>query len=107
MSGWIASIGSWWIDFLLLSTGLLLVILLSRRFVRQPVRRITMAVAALSGVVVLAVMCMLPGWQRVEIPVLFRSCPDTGSGGVPGDPGSGSFVKALLMPSVYHIHLDD
>ena len=67
MNPWTAEVGLWLVDFYLLSTLLLLVLLAGISFVRQPVRRLVTAWAALAGLVMLAVACSLPGWPRVRL----------------------------------------
>ena len=57
----------WIVDFYLLATLALGLALVAGRWMRQPVRRLTLAWTTLVGLALLAVVCAMPGWPRVSL----------------------------------------
>jgi beta-lactamase regulating signal transducer with metallopeptidase domain len=61
------SLTGWLADFYLLATLLLVLGCVALRWTRQPVRRLSVAWTLIVELVVLAVVCALPGWPRISL----------------------------------------
>ncbi len=61
------SLARWIVDFYLLATLSLALALVAARWMRQPVRRLALAWTLMIELVLLAVVCAMPGWPRVSL----------------------------------------
>ena len=66
LAGFATSLAGWLGDFYLLATLLLGTVFLGFRWVRQPVRRLSVAWIVTIELAVLAVACARPGWPRIS-----------------------------------------
>jgi len=73
VNSWTSTVASWTADYYFLATLLILLTWVAMRFVRQPVRRLTIVWMTMAGLVVLAAICGMPNWPRVQILSLSES----------------------------------
>ena len=66
---------AWLADFYLLATLLMLVALAARRWIRQPVQRLTVNWVVAVELAALAVVCTLPFWPRISLLAAYTRKP--------------------------------
>jgi beta-lactamase regulating signal transducer with metallopeptidase domain len=92
MSG-LDAVAYWLIDYYITATIILAVVLLIQRCIRQPARRVALQWGALVGLTVLAFLCALPGWPRIDVIGVARAVPGAVFQQLP-DPGAFRSVAA-------------
>ena len=70
------SIAYWLIDYYIAATVVLAVVLLAQRLIGQPARRLALHWGGLVGLALLAFLCVLPGWPRIDLLNVAREMPD-------------------------------
>ena len=64
------------IDYYIAATIILAVVLIVQRFIRQPARRVALQWGALVGLALLAFLCAVPGWPRLDVIGMARGVQD-------------------------------
>jgi hypothetical protein len=67
MNGLSESVALWLADYLLLASVLLLIVLAAFAALAQPVQRLAVTKAVLFSLVLVALLCALPGWSVVHL----------------------------------------
>jgi beta-lactamase regulating signal transducer with metallopeptidase domain len=74
------AVAYWLIDYYIAATVVLIVVALVHRTIREPARRLALHWGALLGLTLLAVLCALPGWPRIDVMHIVRAIPEVFSG---------------------------
>jgi beta-lactamase regulating signal transducer with metallopeptidase domain len=61
------AIAYWLIDFYMAAAAVLIVVTVAQRAISQPSRRLALHWGTLSGLALLVVLCVLPGWPRIDV----------------------------------------
>ena len=79
---WFLEASRWLFDYFLLATALLAVVLVVGKLLAQPARRMAVHWSTAAGLVLLALLCAVPGWSVVSLlsaptepPPVFRDAP--------------------------------
>ena len=67
MNDFITSVSNWLWDYYLLATALLAAVLLASRMLTQPARRLAIHWAIAVGLLLLALLCAIPGWSLLHM----------------------------------------
>jgi beta-lactamase regulating signal transducer with metallopeptidase domain len=69
------AIAYWLIDYYIAATVVLIVVTLAHRAISQPARRLALHWGALVGLALLALMCAVPRWPRIDVVGVARAIP--------------------------------
>lgn len=67
MNDFLSSVSNWLWDYYLLATALLAAVLLGTRTLTQPARRVAIHWATAVGLLLLALLCAIPGWSLLHM----------------------------------------
>ena len=67
MNDFLSSVSNWLWDYYLLATALLAAVLLGTRTLTQPARRVAIQWATAVGLLLLALLCAIPGWSLLHM----------------------------------------
>ena len=66
------AIAYWVLDYYIAATVVLSIVTLAQRRIAQPARRLALHWGTLVGLALLVVLCILPGWPRLDLTMLLR-----------------------------------
>ncbi len=66
------AIAYWVLDYYIAATIVLIVVTVAQRRIAQPARRLALHWGTLVGLALLVVLCILPGWPRLDLTALLR-----------------------------------
>jgi beta-lactamase regulating signal transducer with metallopeptidase domain len=73
------AIAYWVIDYYLAATFVLAVVAVAQRMIQQPARRLALYWGSLVGLTLLALLCILPGWPRIDVRAVAAAVPEASS----------------------------